>query len=689
MPLSRSPEWRPRTNEQLRSSKEVRPNVETPNRYNALAQAMREFRWSVIVPDAGDREYDPSRWNLMKVLSYRNLHFIPSRIDDQIKVISVQNGVAVPVTTVNSDLMDIARRYFNAMDQKAKVRAHEMQRAYSAPSDSLRQTTPEARVPKEFRFSIVRDQDNVRILRSADGRYLFGPVNGVVTVYRLDADGGYAPAHPLDQIARADVRAEILRRGSELGWNLKKEASSMQTASVSPSEQKQVRQPAKEVAPLQSAPEFRLQQKQAREQVTESRSGSSAETLFRDVQSLSIMIAGERVSVSINGEPASPQQLESYLRKRGVTPARYEVCGSALRQHLVNAEHALRDTQSGPWKVLFRGNHFELQSKDARLITTMTSVLRFKDANHATTLAGESVSVHERPTTVEYRFGSKRELYRMDGTLQYRQEGDRKEYFDGSLTPIMERTNDTSYIVGAGGQRIDVARPVTKQSVDAYASEVTSSLRSPEAIGAFVSQFWLSKEFKGATPENAEWLSQIQRPGANPVNFTLEKNGKQDVQHWRRTLMLRSGDCEDFALLAKEFLRRIGIESFAMRVKQDHFQTIFFEKAGVENGRQRYAVCSVGLYGFHRSSETFPDLASATKSLWQGGERKDLKDLLPSPVEVSDPATKQMIADVLKHGGAEAYLDQPKNEADGTNERTSVIPYGGQYAEAMFAPYVR
>ena len=665
--------------------------METGNRYNALAQAMREFRWSVIVPEAGDHEYDPSRWNLMKVLSYQNLHFIPSRIDSQIKIVSVQNGVAVPVSeqSVHPDLLDIARRYINEMDRQAKVRANAMQRAYSAPSPSLRQNAPEAQVPKEFRFSIVRDQDNIRILRSADGRYLFGPVNGVVTVYRLDADGGYSPSHPVDTISRADVRAEILRRGSELGWNLKKEASSAQVASVPPAEQKQARQTVKEVAPRQSAPESAPGQTQSKDRVTEPRSGSSAETLFRDVQSLSISIAGEKVLVSIDGEPASPQQFESFLRKRGITPARYAVCVNALRQHLDVAENALRSVTSRPWKVVFRGNHFELQSGDARYFTTMTSVLRFKDAKSATTLDGQSVSVQERPTSVEYRFGSTRELHRMDGTLQYREEGDRKQYFDGSSTPLMERTNGRSYIVGADGQRIDVARPVTKNSVDGYISDIASKLRSPEAIGAFVSQFWLSKDFKGATPENAEWLSQIQRSGANPVNFTLEKSAKQDVQHWRRTLLLRSGDCEDFALLAKEFLRRVGIESFAMRVKQEHFEAVYFEKAGIENGRQTYAVCTVGLLGFHRSKETFSDLGSAVKSLWVGGERNDLKDILPSPDDVKDPATKQMVIDARTHGGAEVYLDQPENEDDGTSERTSVIPYGGEYAEMLLSRYVR
>lgn len=671
----------------MRSMSEVQPRQETPNRYNALAQAMREFRWSVIVPDAEDQEYDPSRWNLLKVLSYRNLHFIPSRIDDQIKVVSVDNGVMVPASSVNADLLDIARRYINEMDRQAKVRAREIQRS-TPPPRSTPEHASEAQRPMEFRFSIVRDQDNVRILRSADKRYLFGPVDGVVMVYRLDKDGSYSPAHPVDDIARSDVRDEILRRGSELGWNLKKEASSAQTASVSPLEKKQASEPAKEVAPRQSAPEPMPQQRQAREQVTESSSGSSAEALFRTVQSLSIMIAGERVSVSINGEPSTPQQLESFLRKRGVTPARYEVCAKALRQHLLNAEKALKNTNSGPWKVIFRGNHFEFQSNNARFITTMTSVLRLSDDHRVATLEGESVSMREHSTTVEYHFGSKRELHRMDGTLQYREEGDRKQFFDGSSTPLMERTKDASYVVGADGQRVDVARPVTKQSVDGYVSEIASKLRSPEAIGAFVSQFWLSKDFKGATLENAEWLTEIKKD-INPVKFALEKSGKQDVQHWRRTLLLRSGDCEDFALLAKEFLRRIGVESFAMRVKQDHFQTIFFEKAGMENGRQKYAVCSVGLFGFHRSTETFTDLASAVKSLWQGGQRTDLKDLLPSPSDVSDPATKQMITDAVKHGGAEVYLDQPENENDGINVQTSVIPYGGEYAEMLFSRYVR
>lgn len=671
----------------MRSMSEVQPRQETPNRYNALAQAMREFRWSVIVPDAGDQEYDPNRWNLMKVLSYRNLHFIPSRIDDHIKVVSVENGVMVPAPSVNADLLDIARRYINEMDRQAKVRAREIQRS-TPPPRGTPENASEAQRPMEFRFSIVRDQDNVRILRSADKRYLFGPVNGVVMVYRLDADGGYSPAHPVDDIARADVRAEILRRGSLLGWNLQKVASSTQTASVSPSEQKQASEPVKYMTPRKSAPESRSQQTQSQERMTESRSASPIDTLFSDVQSLSIMIAGERVSVSLNGEPSTPQQLESFLRKRGVTPARYEVCAKALRQHLVNAEQALRDTKSGPWTVMFRGNHFELQSKNTRLITTMTSVLRVSDDRRVTTLEGELVSVQERPTSIEYRYSFTRELHRMDGTLQYREEGDRKQFFDGSSTPLMERTKDASYVVGADGQRVDVARPVTKQSVDGYVSEIASKLRSPEAIGAFVSQFWLSKDFKGATPENAEWLTEIKKD-INPVKFALEKTGKQDVQHWRRTLLLRSGDCEDFALLAKEFLRRIGVESFAMRVKQDHFQTIFFEKAGMENGRQKYAVCSVGLFGFHRSTETFTNLASAVKSLWVGGERTDLKDILPSPSDIKDPATKQMITDAVKHGGAEVYLDQPENENDGTNVQTSVIPYGGEYPEMLFSRYVR
>lgn len=617
----------------------------------------------------------------MKVLSYQNLHFIPSRIDNQIKVVSVQNGVAVPVQSVNPDLLDIARRYINEMDQKAKVRANEIQRALYDPSmDRPSQKVPERPVAPELRFSTVPDQEGILVLRSPDAMHLFGPIEGVVMVYNRDADGGYSPSHPVDTIARADVREEIIRRGKELGWKLKQE---------SVPKQNQSREYVKEETPKKTTPERAPQQKQAPERSQESVVAMQAESLFRDVQSLSIMIAGERVSVSMDSSLGSPELLASFLRKRGVTPARYAVCASALRQHLAVAENALQNTKLGPWKVVFVGNHFDLVSKNARLRTTMTSVLRFRGDGMASTLEGESVAVQERATTTEYRFGSKRELHRMDGTLQYRQQGDRKEYFDGSTTPIMERTKDRSFIVGADGKRIDVARPVTKQSVDAYASEIASRLRSPEAIGAFVSQFWLSKDFKGATLENAEWLSRIRRDGANPVSFALEKDGVQDVQHWRRTLMRRSGDCEDFALLAKELLRKIGVESFAMRVKQDHFEAVYFEKAGVENGRQTYAVCTVGLLGFHRSVQTFPDLGSATKSLWAGGERKDLKDMLPSSSEVSDPASKQMISDILKHGGAEAYLDQPENEDDGRTVMTSVIPYGGQHAEAMFGRYVR
>lgn len=685
MPRSSLPEWRASDREQSARAREYQVSAERRERWQGLSEALKEFRWSSLVPDGHDTVLDPQVWNIEKVVTYRNLHFLRSRSGGRMKVISIDaEGRALPVGTISPHLVETVHLFMKDADRRAQLA--QRPRAYSRPQESFGQQfrsqshLDEKSLLPEFRFSIVRDQDNVRILKSADGQYLFGPVNGVVTVYRLDADGGYSPSHPVDTIARADVRAEILRQGNALGWNLKQE---------SVPKQNQNREYVKDTTPEQTTPERAPEQKQPPERTQESVVTTQVDSLFRDVQSLSIMIAGERVSVSMDSSLSSPQLLASFLRKRGVTPARYEVCARALRQHLAVAENGLQNTKSGPWKVVFVGNHFELQSRDARLFTTMTSVLRMKGPGSASTLEGEAVTVQERPTTTEYRFRSKRELHRSDGTLQFRQEGDQKQYFDGSNTPLMERTNDRSYIVGVDGKRIDVARRVTKQSVDAYAKEIVDRLRSPEAIGAFVSQFWLSKEFKGATPENAQWLSQIQREGANPVNFVLEKSDIQDVQHWRRTLVRGSGDCEDFALLAKELLKKTGIESFAMRVKQDHFETVYFEKAGIENGRQMYTVCTVGLLGFHRSVQTYPDLGSATKSLWAGNERKDLKDILPSISDVKDPTTKQIISDVLKHGGAEVYLDQPENEDDGTRERTSVLPYGGQYAEAMFSRYVR
>lgn len=332
----------------------------------------------------------------------------------------------------------------------------------------------------------------------------------------------------------------------------------------------------------------------------------SVESVLSALQQISVEAQGERLPMTW----PSVEDLSHYLRANGVPPTRFGQYVRNMRDHANLLSAALR-ASSFRGEIRFDYQHLIASDGRTTLQTTATRVLKKVRGGNFTTLDSKPVSITEKTITTEYRVGGLTETHRRDGGLATRKDGKKLGFYDGSNSrPLMEKNEGHVTVDGPYGS------VVVGRSGDAvaYAHEIAANLRTPEAIGAFVSQFYYGQDYKGETPENREWLQNIQKLEGNAVRYVGD-GVRETIQNWQTTLSRGAGDCEDFALLAEGLLRQAGISSFAMLVEPKHYESVYFEQAA--DGQ--YYACTVGLKGFSRSTKTFPTLGAAAASLWEGG----------------------------------------------------------------------
>ncbi len=374
----------------------------------------------------------------------------------------------------------------------------------------------------------------------------------------------------------------------------------------------------------------------------------SIEEMFNEFKNLSLSVNGENIRVALDVRFSTPMGIASYLRKNGVPIARYESYLRSMNDQKNLLEKALSG-KSRKYAVEWRGDHFEAKAERYPVITTTATDVFETDAmtNVETSLVtGHTLSRIARSTGTEYKYSDgTREFHRTDG-IQYRETSKgARQFFDGSnKQPVMEKTSTGVNVFGPDGDKVNATRrPTTVPEAKRYADDLVKKLKTPEAIAAFVSQFYLSHEYK-TSPDNAQWLREIQKNDANPVAYKGEAPNVQEVQRWDDTLIKGSGDCEDYALLAQELLERAGIKAFCMKVSIAHYEAVYFEPAGVdERGQKQFHVCNLGLSGFKRSTQTFTSLPEAAKSLAIGSVASDGVHVLEMPTKRVDSDTEEGI----------------------------------------------
>ncbi len=376
---------------------------------------------------------------------------------------------------------------------------------------------------------------------------------------------------------------------------------------------------------------------------------NTPERLLEAIRGIRITVDGRDVPVNLDAKISSATALQSLLKRNSISAARYTTYAQNMRDHAHVLSAAL--VGKNPRSVSFDGLRFSVADGSRTIVSTATRAYALDARGNVSTLSGTRVDFQDKPSGFEVTVNGQREIHRTDGGLAVAEQAGVRQFYDGSnQVPVLEQQNGETFIVGQGGSRVSM-RPRGSIRSLAEAGEwgagIAQTLRTPEAIGAFVSQFFYGQDYQKAS-EQADWKNnQIQKP-ASAIQYQHENT--QDVQHWQRTLLQRSGDCEDFALLAQGLLAQAGIKSFTSLVTPSHYESVFFEPAGTDqSGRETYFVCSVGLRGFKRSTQAFSSLGEAVQSLWD-------------PMNSGASSPSQF---ALKGGTAGAIIhDQPKNPSD-------------------------
>ncbi len=397
--------------------------------------------------------------------------------------------------------------------------------------------------------------------------------------------------------------------------------------------------------------------------------GSDIQSVFDALQFGPVTVGDASAEVRLSENLSTPVKLASFLRKNGIPVARYPTYTRTMQEQHASLSKVLAKS-SGNWNVRFNGLNFEATAGEYVIKTTATDVLikGGKYRSETSLISGTTVGIMSKSSGSEYNYGDGTKEYHRTDSLQYRRKPDGTiQFFDGSnKQPTMEKKGDNITVFGPDGSGVDVLRRPKEADADRYINELAAKLKTPEAIGAYLSQFYLTHEYKGGS-EHQSSLRVLQSPGKAPVNYQADPQGVQDVQRWDETLVKGKGDCEDYALLGQELLERAGIHAFAMMVDANHYQTAFFEPAGVDvNGRQQYHVCNVGLSGFQRSKATFTDLGEAAKSLWSGGG--SAVDTVLNAKEKKDSGVE---------GGGIVVQGMPKSKNDRDGE-VGVVSYKDQ-----------
>ncbi|TSC79006.1 MAG: hypothetical protein G01um101425_852 [Candidatus Peregrinibacteria bacterium Gr01-1014_25] len=176
------------------------------------------------------------------------------------------------------------------------------------------------------------------------------------------------------------------------------------------------------------------------------------------------------------------------------------------------------------------------------------------------------------------------------------------------------------HVVGdRGGVASLSARPRSLEHAHMFLNDAGSRLRTPEAVGAFVSSYF--------TVEDTVARGGRRIASASTMDFKSESSGQQYIQSPEESIVRGYGDCEDFAVLASALCDRIGVPNIVVRKSSVHYVCAFLERTP-QGG---YALCTIDTGGFSRDSRVFRSGAEAMMSLWSGGGRSGISWELQNP----------------------------------------------------------
>jgi hypothetical protein len=344
---------------------------------------------------------------------------------------------------------------------------------------------------------------------------------------------------------------------------------------------------------------------------------------------------------------------KSYVQKFNIPPTRIDEHVAALKDMAARVEQAAKQRGWNPSDVevasdgctvtaVSRGKNESIRASHTQLLRAAANPPTSPGKKGGKMTVWESITdgsrVEESPTSTgtEYvstgKNGRVRIVELRDGRI-LREQGagnipEASTFYDGSAaSPRIIRVttakatvqldargggksvtlNRGMHVVGEGGP-IEMRRPRNAKEAEEYLRDVAVKLRTPEAIGAFVSSY-LTKEDRTASGGR-------RIAGLSTVNFKAEKAGEQYIQSAIETVMKGSGDCEDFAVLANKLMTLAGHPSVVARESFNHYVCAYLEKVGRE-----YVLCTIDTAGFKRLPRLYLTAADAMAAVWHGRER--------------------------------------------------------------------
>ncbi len=296
----------------------------------------------------------------------------------------------------------------------------------------------------------------------------------------------------------------------------------------------------------------------------------------------------------------------------------------------------------------FNGMWYELSTPKEKIIATSNYLITEDTEGKAFTQNGERITMAYNKGMTSVHFSDRTEFFSSAGSLRMRKTPERTEYYDGGdgSRPTVVMANQQTelsldgrahslragiYHVPERGAPIgrfesgrsfrDAAEKARynmndqdRESAQRYLDDVVRTLKTPEAISAFVTS-------------NFDFVSRGGLHGG-AIRGEAETQGEQYAQHPLRTIFLGSGDCEDFAILlqymcarAKQFDPEAGASSFVAKTYETHNAAYYLEQYTLPDGTKAFALCKMHVHGFERqmsgrNGQPFRSHEEALRALW-------------------------------------------------------------------------
>lgn len=342
----------------------------------------------------------------------------------------------------------------------------------------------------------------------------------------------------------------------------------------------------------------------------------------------------------------------TFFQRNGIPDVRV----SEYLQNMSQAARRMQDflkssrTETAGVEIQFDGSKYSLITPRLKVLALPQYLLRAEGTSvRYTTESGERVSFGAgRGQLQSLEFQGRTEYISTAGSLRMRKTPDRTEYYDGGngSRPTIVMANEQTEIVLDGrtyslpkgiyhipergapigrfenGRSLRSAREkaeytMTQQDrerAQRYIDDVVRTLKTPEAISAFVTS-------------NFDFVSRGGLHGG-AIHGEAEVQGEQYAQHPLRTVFLGSGDCEDFAILlqymcarAKQFDPEAGASSFVAKTYETHNAAYYLEQYTLPDGSKAFALCKMHVHGFERQVSgrnglPFRTQEEALRALW-------------------------------------------------------------------------